>query len=46
MKFTEFEKETRITNFAKRCLLDVNYISMMAVFYKILFNGHYMDVSC
>lgn len=25
MKFTEFEKETRITNFAKRCLLDVNY---------------------
>ena len=25
MKFTEFEKETRITDFAKRCLLDTNY---------------------
>ena len=26
--------------------IHVDYISMMAVFYKILFNGHYMDVSC
>lgn len=25
MKFTEFEKETRITDFAKRCLLDTNH---------------------
>lgn len=24
--------------------IHVDYISMMAVFYKILFNGHYMDV--
>lgn len=26
--------------------IHVDYISMMAVFYKILFNGHYMDASC
>lgn len=26
--------------------IHVDYISMVAVFYKILFNGHYMDVSC
>lgn len=26
--------------------IHVDYISMMAVFYKILFHGHYMDVSC
>ena len=26
--------------------IHADYISMMAVFYKILFNGHYMDVSC
>ena len=26
--------------------IHVDYISMMAVFYKILFNEHYMDVSC
>lgn len=26
--------------------IHVDYISMMAVFYKLLFNGHYMDVSC
>lgn len=26
--------------------IHVDYISMMAVFYKILFNGHYMDVFC
>ena len=25
--------------------IHADYISMMAVFYKILFNGHYMDVS-
>ena len=24
--------------------IHADYISMMAVFYKILFNGHYMDV--
>lgn len=24
--------------------IHVDYISMMAVFYKILFNGHYMDI--
>ena len=26
--------------------IHVDYISMMAVFHKILFKGHYMDVSC
>lgn len=26
--------------------IHVDYISMMAVYYKILFNGHYIDVSC
>lgn len=26
--------------------IHVDYISLMAVFYKILFNGHYMDASC